>query len=106
MIWGDVVGFPALNECTAELAFGVEAEHEVARRMTIAAMTESLDEIGATIPVSRLTLVRPKAIPWLEQRIPEHHQVALIEREGHVVRRRCVAHRLETEQVGLDREYV
>ena len=106
MIRRDVVGLPALNERSAELALVVEAEHKIARRMTIAAMAERLDEISAAVPIRRLILVRPEPMRRLEQRVPEHHQIALVERKGHVIRRWRGVHGLKAEQVGFDREHV
>ena len=48
-------------------------------------MAERLDEVGAAIPIGRLISVRLKAIRRLEQRIPEEHQIALIEWEREVL---------------------
>src|SRR5215471_14675722 len=89
-IGGDVVGLPALDNCAGELSFVVQSKQDVARRVAIAAMAKRLDEIGAAIPLRRLVSIRPEAMRWLEQRIPEHHEIALIERKGDVVRRRGV----------------
>jgi Ras family len=73
-----------------------------ARSVTIAAMAERLDEIGAAIPFSRLIRVGREPMRRLEQRIPEHHQITLIERERDVVGRGSIFDWLKTEEISLD----
>src|SRR4029079_1230891 len=70
MIRRDVVSLPALNERSAELALVVEAEHKIARRMSIAAMAERLDEISAAVPIRRLILTQPEAMRHRTTRDP------------------------------------
>ena len=102
----DVVRLPALNERACEFLPGLQPKQDVSRRMAVSAMAERLDEIGSSIPFSRLIGVGLKAVPGLEQHVPKGHQVALIEGECHVVGRRRVFDRLEAEQIGLDGERV
>src|SRR5215471_12275769 len=85
MIGSDIVCLPALDHCTSEFPLVVNGEQEVARRVAIAAMAEGLDEIGTPVPIGRLVCIRPEAMRRLEQRIPKHHQIALIEGKSDVV---------------------
>src|SRR5713101_3817410 len=74
--------------------------------VAIGAMRQRLREIGAPIPLRALRGIGLKPRIRIEQRRPEAHRPALVERK----RQRIVgvrrAHRRQAEQIGLDRQSV
>ena len=84
----------------------VEREGQIARRVAFAAMRQRFGEIGAAIPFRALRRIGLEAGVRIEQRRPEHHRPALVERKGERVFRRRRMHRRQAEQIGLDRQRV
>src|SRR3546814_15727540 len=59
---------------------------QVLRRVAGAAMAQSLDQIGAAIPVGRLVGPGPEARLVEEQQVPAAQQAAMAERPDQIVR--------------------
>src|SRR6266851_5637085 len=106
LVRSDVVGAPARRQRAGEFLAVVEREGEVSRRVAFAAMRQRLREIGAPVPLRALRGIWLKPRIQIEQRRPEAHRPALVERK----RQRIVGvrrvHRRQAEQIGLDRQSV
>ena len=74
--------------------------------MAFAAMRQRLGEIGAAVPLRRLRGVGLEARIRIEQRRPETHRPALVERERQRIGGRRRMHRRQAEQIGLDRQRI
>src|SRR4030095_15202588 len=90
------VGEPLLrNVGHPALAFGIgaagetlrldDATEEIARAVTLRAMSETVDEIGAAIPRGRTGGVRRERFAVHEQPFPDADVTADVERKRHVV---------------------
>ncbi len=74
--------------------------------MAAAAVGQGLGQIGAAVPVRAAAGDGLEALLAGEERGPDSHQPALVEREGHCVRRRRQMHRCQAEEERLDRQGV
>src|SRR5512132_2239297 len=72
---GDVGGVPLIDPCPLEPLARDRCAHEIARRVTITAMTKRLDQIGAAIPLGALGRIRLEPLRAEEQRPPHQHAV-------------------------------
>src|SRR5207244_12032872 len=75
-------------------------------RMAGAAMSDSLDEITAAIPFRALLLVGLEDARPEEQRIPDPHHHAVVQRPAQFWRGRLVADGCQHREIGADRQYV
>ena len=94
---------PAVDHRAVEVLALLDAAQQVARRMAIAAVPETFDQVGAAIPRSRPGRIRPvRALAEIEL-APRRHRPALVERKVQVIDRHVVADRLHRAQVRVDR---
>ncbi len=103
---GDVDGPPSLERRAGKLLAVVEGEAEVAGRVALVAMTQRGREVGASVPLGGLLRIGLESRALEEDRIPESHGPALVERKAQRGRRGLLVHRWQAEQVGLDRQGV
>ncbi len=102
----DVEGAPTRRHRAGEFLAVVERECQVSRRMAFAAMRQRLGEIGAPVPFRALGGVGLETPIRIEQRRPEDHRPALVERKHQRIFGSRRAHRRQAEQIGLDRQSI
>ena len=106
LVRGDVEGAPARRHRAGEFLAVVQRERQISRRVAFAAMRQRFGEIGAPVPFRTLRRIGLEARIRIEQRRPEAHRPALVERKGQRIGRRRRAHRRQAEQIGLDRQRI
>ena len=74
--------------------------------MAFAAMRQRFGEIGAAVPFRTFRGIRLEAGIRIEQRRPEVHRPALVERKHQRIGGGGRAHRRQAEQIGLDRQRI
>ena len=81
---------------------GDDAAEEIARTVTLRAMAEAVDQIGAAIPRRRARSVRHERLVVHEQPFPDPDVAADIERKRHVVIAHLAGHRRKRFQIGKE----
>src|SRR5450631_3254633 len=74
-----VVGAPTGLNSPAEFLPIVQSKEKISRRMTFAAVTHCLDQVGAAIPLGTAVDMGFKALIGVEKSRPHAHQAALVE---------------------------
>src|SRR4051812_23457908 len=100
----EMFGATQRNLCAGQSLVRLGAAERVARRMALAAMGQTLDQIGAAVDLSRCGCVRLERSRTEEQLAPYQKALADVEREPQRVRLPRLCHRREREQVSLDRQ--
>src|ERR1700677_476423 len=79
---GYVEGAPAAGDGSGKLVSVIQRLEQIARRVAFPAMSERLDQVGATVPFRALIGVRLETPVRVEHHRPYAHRPALIERKS------------------------
>src|SRR5229473_8063913 len=97
----DRISVPVVDVATGKLHVDAFCSQRIARRVAGAAMRQSLDEIGAAIPLRAPGTVWLIAVAAKKQQFPAGDNRPLVEREGKLVRARRRMNRLSRHQEGI-----
>ena len=94
---------PAVDDGAREVLALFDASQEVSRRVAVAAVAESLDQVAAAVPRCALRRIRPVRAFAEVEFAPHAHRPALVERKVKLVHVHRVADGLHRAQVVVDR---
>ena len=87
---------------TCEALRGDDAAEKIARAVTLRAMAQAVDEIGAAIPPRRSRRVRPEGPVVHEQQFPDPDIAPDVERKRHVMIAHFAGNRRQRLQIGKE----
>src|ERR1700683_3429814 len=93
----EIIGAPAFGHPATEFLPVVQSLQQISGCVTVATMTQGLDQIRSAVPIRRTIGYRLKTSVRVVEQRPYRHQRSLVVGESQRVRRRDVAHCRHTE---------